>query len=179
MIGGPQPNTHKYNVVSKGIWGWLRNKLSLVPNRSVGNPIPQTYRVPAPGSQPHNDQDHDAYTLPAGDIADNRYFNRDYRRNYPQTSVFSQSAVAGLLLYGNQSTPKIGKGDVGAKQLATVANNEVELTEVLKSKDLTSQVLDNGLPPIPAALNRKTYTIVDFKDGGMYDNKTYGCRTFN
>lgn len=176
-MAGPVPNSQKYNVVSKGIWAWLRNKLVLVPNRSTGNPIPQTYRVPAPGSQPSNPLNHDGRTLPASDIAENPYHKRDYRRNYPQTSVFNQSAVAGLLMYGSQAAPRIAKGTEGEKQLATIANNEVELTSVLKSKDAALSVLDNGLPVMAPALKRKNYEIVDFSRGGMY-TEDYPVRTF-
>lgn len=175
--GGPVSNLNKYNNVSKGFWAWLRNKLVLVPNRSTGNPIQQTFRVPAPGSQPSNPRDHNGRTLPATDIAENPYYKRDYRRNYPQTSVFNQSSLAGLLLYGNRNTPKIGKGDEGAKQLATIANNEVKLTEVLNSRDLAESVLNNGFPPIPAPLSKKEYRIVDFSEGGLYSSD-YSVRTF-
>ena len=150
MTGGPVPTSQKYTVVSRGIWKWIRDKLSIAPNRSSGNPIPQMYRMPAPGSQPSNSLDRHGRTYPAADIANNPYHKRDYRRNYPQTAVFNQSSLAGLLLYGNQEQPKIGKGDEGAKQLATVANNEVNLVDVLKSQDISTAVLENGLSPMPA-----------------------------
>lgn len=43
--------------------------------------------------------------MPAGDIADNPYFKRDVRRNYPRLSTVRQTDVVRLLLEGSQADP--------------------------------------------------------------------------
>lgn len=172
------PLKQKYTVVSKGIWEWIHQKLSIAPNRSTGNPIVGWYRTPAPGSRSTRHMDHEGGSYPAIDIAENGYRHRDHRRNYPQTSVYNQSSVAGLLRYGSVASPRIAKGEEGNKQLATVANGEVSLTSVLSSPDISKDVLDErGLPPIPAQLHRKTYRLLDFKEHGMYSDD-YPIRVF-
>ena len=52
-------------------------------------------RTPPPASRP------EPYHRPAGkasDIAENPYFKRDPRRNYPQTSVVTQQKLSALLI---------------------------------------------------------------------------------
>lgn len=178
MSGGPVPYNKKFTAASRGIWNKLRELLIPVANRSSGNPIVGIYRTPEPGSQPHNGYLHDVGTVPAVDIAENRYFNRDWRRNYPQTSVFDQSTVAGLLKYGSVASPRIAKGDEGNKELALVANGELSLTQTLNETGLKDVLDENGLPPLPGAFNHHRYTLLKFEQHGMYDEK-YPVRMFH
>lgn len=48
---------------------------------STGNILASRYRTPEPGSRPEK------FTVPsskASDVAENPYFKRDFRRNYPK-----------------------------------------------------------------------------------------------
>lgn len=49
--------------MSKGIWEKLRQVLTLVPNRSSGNPIVAWYRMPSPSSRPEAAHYKDPVTL--------------------------------------------------------------------------------------------------------------------
>lgn len=57
--------------------------------------MPREFRQPEPGGR------EEKFTVPASrasDIAQNQYFNRDFRRNYPKTEVLSQPELATLLI---------------------------------------------------------------------------------
>lgn len=182
MSGGPVPVYKKYTAASKGIWEKLRQLLVIVPNRSTGNPVVPMFRVPAPGSRPEAASYEDPATLPASDIADNRYYNRDHRRHYPRTAFYDQSKIAGLLEYGNKTQPRIADGEEGHKALAQVNNGELSLTQILASTPqdiIKGSVLDkNGLPPLPPSLVSKSYKIVPPEESGMYDDSQYPVRSF-
>ena len=95
------------------------------------------FRNPPPGANPPQLYD-DPVTLPAGDIADNAYWKRDTRRNYPRLSTIKQADVVQLLLAGgSKASPSLsakdddgaqrqikggeGEGDKGAKEGGVVA----------------------------------------------------------
>jgi hypothetical protein len=161
----------KYTVGSVGIWEKIRRFLAIDPNRSSGVPLNPTYRNPAPGSIPPTLYT-DPVTLPAGDIADNPYWQRDVRRNYPRTAVFKQSDIAALLTVGSAAAPKIGKGEEGMKQLVAIKSEEGVLAKVLE-KVPAKEVLDtDGLPPRPGMGWR-----IAAKEDQSYPPQ-YPCRTF-
>lgn len=168
--------------MSKGIWEKLRQLLTLVPNRSSGNPIVSIYRVPTPGSRPEAQHYKDPATLPTNDIAENWYFARDHRRNYPRIAYYDQSLTAGLLKLGSAANPRIADGNAGTQALAVVNKGEENLTSVLAqtSKDIINgEVLEkSGQPPVPPSFHKKAYTLLRFSESGMYDFK-YPVRTFN
>lgn len=99
-------------------------------------------------------------TIPAGDIADNPYWKRDVRRNYPKLSVVNQADVVGLLTVGSKSAPKddvLQIGEAGQKQLVAVKQEGEErgLAALFeKDKRKVQGVLGpDGLPPLPCNLN--------------------------
>lgn len=116
----------------------------------------------------------DPVTAPAGDIADNAYWKRDVRRNYSRTAVFKQSDISGLLTLGSVVSPKIGKGEEGAKQLVAARSQEGTLAQVLEQQaDARKEVLQaNGLPPLPGKALTWTQDIE-----GSYSSE-YPCRSF-
>jgi hypothetical protein len=60
-----------------------------------GNPLPSAFRQPEPGSRPEK------FTVPsskASDVAQNPYYKRDFRRNYPKTEFVTQDELAKLLI---------------------------------------------------------------------------------
>jgi hypothetical protein len=97
-------------------------------------------------------------TSPAADLAENPYWKRDTRRDYPRTLVYSQPYIAGLLLYGNAAAPRIAAGETGTKALAEVTSGQLELTTVLASSDVGKEVLarNGGLPPLPGTGRGRT-----------------------
>ncbi|KAL4879826.1 hypothetical protein BJY04DRAFT_193072 [Aspergillus karnatakaensis] len=172
---------HKYTVQSTGLWERLRRLLAVDPNRSTGVPLNSQFRLPTPGALPPLSYD-DPVTLPAGDIADNPYWKRDVRRNYPRISTVNQADVVGLLTVGSQAAPKdevLQVGQAGEKQLVSVKQDGEDrglagLFE--KDKNGVKGVLaPNGLPPMPCNLNTASKYELGTEHG--YPS-VYPCRTF-
>lgn len=181
MSGGPVEVFKKYTTGSHGIWETLRQWVTLVPNRSSGNPYVPLYRVPAPTSEPHKYKDSAARTIPASDIVLNDFHARDNRRHHPQVSTFDQQKVAALLKLGNATSSRLAKGDEGVKQLAAVS--QVSLVETLtqSNKDIIfGEVLDkDGGPIVAPAVDGGKFrmTIQPQEEHGMYD-ESYPVRMF-
>ena len=73
----------------------LADPLSDCSNSSTGNPLPIANRQPEPASRTER------FSVPsskASDVAQNPYFRRDTRRNYPKTEVVTQPELAKLLI---------------------------------------------------------------------------------
>ncbi|KAF9135879.1 hypothetical protein BGW39_010694 [Mortierella sp. 14UC] len=123
-------------------WNVVRKALTVNPKTSTGMPDPRIYRQPSPSGRPKPMIPDDPW---ANDIAENPYYGRDLRRNYPRLAVYSQEEVAGLIAAkegiqiesGKASLVKTGDGE-----------DKVELTEILKNakKELYSP---SNLPPTP------------------------------
>lgn len=121
-------------------------------------------------------------TAPAADLAENPYWKRDTRRDYPRTLVYSQPYIAGLLLYGNSAAPRIAAGEAGTKALAEVTSGQLELTTVLASTDVGKEVLarNGGQPPLPGTGRGRTawkFRLNEENEQG-YD-KEYPVRSFS
>lgn len=154
-----------------------------VPNRSTGNPINKWYRQPTPGSRPEALTYIEPVTIPAGDIAENPYWKRDHRRNYPQTAFYDQATIAGLLTYGSAANPRIAKGEAGTKALTQIQEGQISLNQTLaapSAKDvILGEVLDKtGNPPIPPSLTKKNWQINPETVSGMY-SEHYPVRSFS
>ncbi|MCJ1290559.1 hypothetical protein MMC34_002098 [Xylographa carneopallida] len=150
----------KYTVQPSGFWARVSRLLAIDPNRSTGIPLNPQFRNPPPGANFPNMYD-DPITLPAGDIAENPYYKRDSRRNYPRPSIVKQADVVGLLTLGSAAKPIEGRlvsGEEGGKQLVAVRKEGEErgvagLFE--RQKGVLSGVLgEGGLPPMPVAMGR-------------------------
>ncbi|PKY01847.1 NADH-ubiquinone oxidoreductase 21.3 kDa subunit [Aspergillus campestris IBT 28561] len=172
----------KYTLQSTGIWERIRRLLSVDPNRSTGVPLNSQYRLPTPGALPPLSYD-DPVTIPAGDIADNPYWKRDVRRNYPRISKVNQADVVGLLSVGSQAASKdnvLQIGEAGEKQLTTVKQEGEErgLAGLFEkdTKGVKSVLGANGLPPMPCNLAPGTTKYQLDHDHGYPD--VYPCRTF-
>jgi len=132
-----------------------------------------------PASRP--EQYIEPLTSPAADLAENPYWKRDTRRDYPRTLVYSQPYIAGLLSYGNAAAPRIAAGETGIKALAQVTNGQLELTTVLGSSDVGREILarNGGKPPLPGTGRGRTqwrYRLVE--DGEQAFSEEYPVRTF-
>ncbi|TDZ14201.1 NADH-ubiquinone oxidoreductase 21.3 kDa subunit [Colletotrichum orbiculare MAFF 240422] len=187
--GGLVELSKKHTLQSTGIWERIRRSLAIDPNRSSGVPLNPTYRTPAPGAQDPLSYD-DPVTIPAGDIADNPYWKRDARRNYPALSVVNQADVVGLLSVGSAANPKVELiGEVGAQQLVAV-KEEAAATGIApyleknaaKAVEASKEAFFvNGLPPTPAGTDLSTgkWDVYKYK---INKDQTYGesypCRTF-
>ncbi|KAL4947243.1 hypothetical protein BDW69DRAFT_178820 [Aspergillus filifer] len=172
---------HKYSVQSTGIWERIRRLFAIDPERSTGVPLNAQFRLPTPGALPPLSYD-DPVTVPAGDIADNPYWKRDVRRNYPRISTVNQANAVGLLTVGSQASPKedvLQIGEAGEKQLVSVQQEGEERGLAgffQKDKNGVKGVLGpNGLPPTPCNLNSASKYQIDNDHG--YPN-VYPCRTF-
>lgn len=128
--------------------------------RSSGVPLNEQFRNPPPGANDPRDYD-DPVTIPAGDIADNPYWKRDVRRNYPRLSTVNQADVVGLLTVGSAAAPKedvLQIGDAGQKQLVGLKEEGQKTglaTYFQKDEKSLAGVLDaQGLPPRPVNLGQ-------------------------
>ncbi|CAG8972491.1 hypothetical protein HYALB_00001182 [Hymenoscyphus albidus] len=172
----------KYTVQSTGIWELVRRFFAVDPTRSNGVPLNPQFRNPPPGS---NDplSFKDPVTLPAGDIADNPYWKRDARRNYPQLSFVNQADAVALLSIGSASAPKKELiGEAGSKELMTVKEEGETGLSAYFSKEGKSGVLaalgKDGMPPLPSGASLKVgadkYKLTE---ENAYPQR-YPCRTF-
>ncbi len=126
------------------------------------------YRSPPPAGNDPLDYD-DPTTVPAADLADNPYWKRDTRRNYPKLSVVRQPDVVALLSVGSAAKPNeevLQIGDAGNKQLVEVKEEgEKGLSAFFeKQKGASKGVLGaDGMPPNPPSLHRqdKRYSVMD------------------
>ena len=121
-------------------------------------------------------------TSPAADLADNPYWKRDTRREWPRTLVYSQSHIAGLLSYGNAAAPRIAAGDAGTKALAEVKSGKLELTTVLASSEIGKAVLarNGGLPPLPGTgRGREQWKFKLNEEAEQGYNQEYPVRSFS
>ncbi|KAI6379786.1 hypothetical protein MCOR25_001917 [Pyricularia grisea] len=151
--GGVMNIATKQTLQSAGIWEKIRKSLSIDPNRSNGVPLNPHFRYPAPGSNDPMAYD-DPVTLPAGDIADNPYWKRDHRRNYPALSVIKQADAVALLTVGNAAAPKaelIGEaGEKALVQAKEAGNSGLAAFFEKNGKSAALDVFVGGLPPTPA-----------------------------
>ncbi|KAK4057317.1 hypothetical protein OIO90_001814 [Microbotryomycetes sp. JL221] len=124
----------------------LRSALVVNPESSSGNPLPRANRTPEPGSRPEK------MTVPASrasDVAQNQYFNRDFRRNYPKTEFVSQEELSLLLLQqgeGFKSLPPVGSSESATKALT--ANQPAPSLASLYSSS-TAVAAKSFKPPTP------------------------------
>jgi hypothetical protein len=119
-------------------------------------PLNPYNRNPAPGSlEPLKYTD--PVTVPAGDIADNPYWKRDARRNYPRHSVIGQAQQVALLTVGSAAQPRVELiGEEGSKALvaAEESGKEGGIALYLENSgvEAAKRVLEmsGGLPPLPS-----------------------------
>ncbi|KAI0389654.1 NADH-ubiquinone oxidoreductase 21.3 kDa subunit [Xylariaceae sp. FL0594] len=153
------PLSQKQTLEATGIWDRVRRVFAVDPNRSSGVPLNPHFRNPAPGALDPLTYD-DPVTLPAGDIADNAYWQRDARRAYPKLSFVNQGDAVALLSVGSAAQPKAELvGDAGAKQLVAAAEEGKEggLAAYFEKKgaqkaleEVKETLLVGGLPPLPS-----------------------------
>ncbi|KAL2261464.1 hypothetical protein VTK26DRAFT_4093 [Humicola hyalothermophila] len=180
--------TKKYTVQSTGIWERLRQALSIDPNRSNGVPLNPYNRNPSPGENPPLGYD-DPVTVPAGDIADNPYWKRDHRRNYPRHSVVGQAQQVALLTVGSAAQPRVELiGDAGTKALVAAEESGktggvaayLENSGVEAAKRVLE--LTGGLPPLPSGQSLASGKWDVHKYGLNEKEQSYGgnypCRSF-
>ncbi|KAL2146219.1 hypothetical protein VTI28DRAFT_4798 [Corynascus sepedonium] len=177
----------KYTVQSTGIWERIRRATAIDPNRSNGVPLNPYNRNPAPGSNDPLKYD-DPVTVPAGDIADNPYWKRDARRNYPRPSVIGQAQQVALLTVGSTAQPRVELiGEEGSKALvaAEESGKEVGIAGYLENAgvEAAKRVLDmtGGLPPLPSgqSLQGDKWDVYKYSlDTEQSYGEGYPCRTF-
>ncbi|ROV89853.1 hypothetical protein VMCG_09520 [Cytospora schulzeri] len=183
--GGVMKLSQKQTLQSAGIWERIRRSLAIDPNRSNGVPLNPYFRWPTPGGLDPLSYD-DPVTVPAGDIADNPYWKRDTRRNYPRLSVVDQADAVALLTVGNAARPKVELvGEEGSKALvaAEAEGQEKGLAKVFEEKgvDLARELLVDGLPPLPSGQSFKSgqwdVHPWELNEDQSYPD-SYPCRTF-
>ncbi|EGS18327.1 NADH-ubiquinone oxidoreductase-like protein [Thermochaetoides thermophila DSM 1495] len=171
--------TKKYTVQSTGIWERIRRALVIDPNRSNGVPLNPYNRNPSPGDNPPLEYT-DPVTIPAGDIADNPYWKRDFRRNYPRPSVIAQAQQVALLSVGSAAQPRVELiGEEGTKALvaAEEEGKEKGVAKYLEEKGAEEAkrvlALTGGLPPTPSGQTMVTGQW-DVHKYGLAEEQSYG-----
>ncbi|ODV97149.1 hypothetical protein PACTADRAFT_74710 [Pachysolen tannophilus NRRL Y-2460] len=183
MSGGPVAVFKKYTTGSVGIWEKIRQILTLVPNRSSGNPLVKYFRVPSPTDTEIKANYKDPITIPSGDIAKNNYFDRDFRRSFPKTSKIDQVKLGGLLTLGSLANPRISIGNKGIKELELYEKDKALLNTTLvkvsgNDKIINGEILGpQGEPVVAPNLNKFKWKILSENEHGMYD-ETYPVRIF-
>ncbi|KAG8886079.1 hypothetical protein FRB97_007955 [Tulasnella sp. 331] len=131
----------QYHLAPKGFWKKFRDALVVNPDISTGLPLAAVNRNPAPGSRSEK------YATPAtlaSDPAQNPYWKRDARRNYPRLSVVDQSELAQLLL----ASPDVQS----STEIATSAG-PYELTQAIATIASSKPAFSgSNLPPRPPSI---------------------------
>ncbi|CAG8639662.1 10845_t:CDS:2 [Funneliformis caledonium] len=120
----------------------IRRLLTVNPESNTGIPITGTYRTPAPGSQPKT------YKRPLtkhSDLAQNYYYDRDARRNFPRLAVYTQNDVAKLIAVSNAKSIA-AEGSDESTQVANIPE-DLSLTEIIASAPTFYS--PEKLPPLP------------------------------
>ncbi|KAF9987689.1 hypothetical protein BGZ65_002430 [Modicella reniformis] len=126
-------------MAKSAFWNSVRKALTVNPKISTGMPDAKEFRFIAPGGQPPTHVPQDPL---ANDIAQNPYYGRDFRRNYPRLAVYSQEEVAGLI--AAKEALAIGSGESAIAKTGEIFS----LTEVLKNAKSPLYTPTN-LPPTP------------------------------
>ncbi|GAA5851730.1 hypothetical protein JCM8547_001188 [Rhodosporidiobolus lusitaniae] len=133
-------------------------KAIVINESSSGNPLPSHFRQPEPGSRPEK------FTVPsskASDVAENPYYKRDFRRNYPKTEIVTQDELAKLLIAqgGFESLPPIGAAE-GVDSTAITADTPTpSLSSLYNSK--TAVVAPSFRPPTPPGPKYRWFKAVE------------------
>ncbi|CAM0136669.1 hypothetical protein VKS41_003476 [Umbelopsis sp. WA50703] len=152
-------------------WAWVKKLFSVNPQSTNGMPATGVFRTPAVGSRPEK------YVAPkteASNVANNYYFQRDTRRNFPRLAVYTQQDVAGLLT-GATVDPSLPPAGADSQPVTPATVTETKsLTEVLGSTSLYSK---GQMPPTPNWNSTKKWEVsTDWKapEEGTY----FPMRTF-
>ncbi|KAK9899200.1 21 kDa subunit of NADH dehydrogenase [Cystobasidium minutum MCA 4210] len=151
----------KYTATTASpFWEKFRKAMVLNPDSNSGVLIADEYRYPPPGSRP------EVYSLPpskASDIAQNAYYERDFRRAYPKLDVVTQTELSALLLAQPEqlnlpapNTSSAVKASEGTTDVATIPSPTPSLASLYYASSESSQVSNTSftaskLPPKPAA----------------------------
>ncbi|KAI8091172.1 uncharacterized protein B0P05DRAFT_583695 [Gilbertella persicaria] len=152
-------------------WAWVKKYFSINPKSTDGMPVVGKFRTPAVGSRPEK------YTYPksaASNISNNYYFQRDTRRNFPRTAIYTQQDVA-LLLEGAPVKPTL-PAEAAVDQAVTTTAEAKPLVEVLKSQKLYS--IENPAPAPRFGVQPKWKVSEDFippNDGSYFPMKVVTC----
>ncbi|KAG0215100.1 hypothetical protein BGX28_000805 [Mortierella sp. GBA30] len=147
-------------MAKSAFWNTVRKALTVNPKVSTGMPDAKEFRLVAPGGQPKTFVPKDPI---ANDIAQNPYYGRDLRRNYPRLAVYSQEEVAGLL--AAKESLALGSGENAIAK----AGENASLTEVIKNAKAPLYT-PSSLPPTPVVRN---YKWIKSPDQPPVDQGTY------
>ncbi|OBZ84903.1 NADH-ubiquinone oxidoreductase 21 subunit [Choanephora cucurbitarum] len=152
-------------------WSWVKKYFSVNPKSTDGMPVVGKFRTPAVGSRPEK------YTYPksaASNISNNYYFQRDTRRNFPRTAIYTQKDLA-LLLEGAPVKPALS-AEQATEQAVTTTAKAKPLAELLSSKKFYS--LEKAAPAPRFGVQPQWKVSEDFvppKDGSYFPMKVITC----
>ncbi|KAL4402805.1 hypothetical protein ACI68E_000579 [Malassezia pachydermatis] len=145
------PHKYHYTEGRTPFWRKVRDILSVNPDISSGLPLPLLNRYPQPASRPEKPA---PVPSKASDIAQNLYYDRDFRRKYPQTEVITQQYLTELLLAspnedGTKSLPQPGSEQTTALTRPSDLASPTAFTEVLAQvqEQPESKYSASNMPP--------------------------------
>ncbi|GAA5947635.1 hypothetical protein JCM3765_001011 [Sporobolomyces pararoseus] len=130
------------------LWNRIRKAVVVNPESSSGNPLPAKFRTPEPASRPEK------FTVPsskASDVAENPYYKRDFRRQYPKTEVVTQGELAKLLIAqgGFESLPPVSSAEASTTTAITADSPAPSLAALYASPSSTAGSFKPPTPPGP------------------------------
>ncbi|KAG8804533.1 hypothetical protein FRC17_005941 [Serendipita sp. 399] len=148
-----------YHLSPRGFWKKFRDVVVVNPEISSGLPLPDKHRYPQPGSRP------ELYSTPAtkaSDVAQNPYWKRDVRRQYPRLSVITQSDYSQILLASPQAqsiaAPNAsaeGTTETSVSTPASTTKAVATLSELLKEINTSQSAFsESNLPPTPTNMGK-------------------------
>ncbi|KIY64155.1 NADH dehydrogenase 21 kDa subunit [Cylindrobasidium torrendii FP15055 ss-10] len=137
-----------YHLSPKGFWKKFTDNVVVNPEISSGLPLSEMFRYPPPASRPEK------YSTPAtkaSDIAENPYWKRDVRRNYPQLSVVTQAGLSSLLI--EHSKPQQVAAPTEGQEVVAEKQEELDLSAAIATVTSKNQIYSSEqLPPtLPTA----------------------------
>ncbi|KAM0748569.1 hypothetical protein T439DRAFT_327826 [Meredithblackwellia eburnea MCA 4105] len=134
-------------------WKKVREALVVNPEIGTGSPIADAHRWPQPASRP------ETFVVPtskASDVAQNPYFQRDFRRQYPKTEVVTQDELALLLVSQGGFTSLPAPATSSTSEKALTADSPAPSLSTIYS----STAAASFKPPVPPGPKYKWSTAV-------------------
>ncbi|KAF8491259.1 NADH dehydrogenase [Gautieria morchelliformis] len=164
-----------YHLAPQGFWKKFRDAVVVNPEISSGVPIATRNRYPQPGSRP------ELYATPAtkaSDPAQNPYWKRDVRRNYPRLSVVTQAQLSKFLLQAPDlqavAPPTSEPGENASESTSiTPTSASMELTQALKILASAGKTAYTDVSHIPTPVSGHRKWVPEQAEDAPHDPHSY------
>ncbi|KAF8586706.1 21 kDa subunit of NADH dehydrogenase [Ramaria rubella] len=164
-----------YHLAPQGFWKKFRDVVAVNSEISSGVPIVVLHRYPQPGSRP------ELYSTPAtkaSDPAQNPYWKRDVRRNYPRLSVVTQAQLSKFLLQSpnlQAVAPSTSASAADASEPTSVATapTSKDLTQALEILSAAGKSAFTDASHIPTPVSSYKKWIPEYTEDAPHDPNSY------